>query len=186
MTSSSMAGPSCSTREAGWRRRCRNSTGAFILLNSGTGTPAGEPFRATAPSLGTSGRVTTGPWWRQSGNTPQRAGFRRHSSVFPEVWTAHWVATIAADAVGPGNVRCVMLPSDFTSPRIAGGMRMGSPTCWAAGSTGLGSPGLSARWRRHWPPCFAGPTAERPRRTSNPASGAFCSWRSPTSSANCC
>jgi NAD+ synthase len=26
------------------------------------------------------------------------------------------VAAIAADAVGPGNVRCVMLPSEFTSP----------------------------------------------------------------------
>ena len=26
------------------------------------------------------------------------------------------VATIAADAIGPGNVRCVMLPSDYTSP----------------------------------------------------------------------
>ncbi len=26
------------------------------------------------------------------------------------------VATIAADAIGPGNVRCVMLPSEFTAP----------------------------------------------------------------------
>jgi hypothetical protein len=67
------------------------------------------------------------------------------------------VATIAADAIGADNVRCVMLPSRFTvrgvlARRGRGGAQSGLPAGhrvdWRA---------ARRRWGRRWPSCLRAP-----------------------------
>jgi NAD+ synthase len=65
------------------------------------------------------------------------------------------VAAMAVDALGPENVRCVMLPSEFTSP-IRWRMRRLRRRLWDAGWTRCRSAARRRRWARRWRRLFAG------------------------------
>ena len=64
-------------------------------------------------------------------------------------------AAIAADALGPDKVWCVMMPSKYTS-RTVWKMRRPAPRRWAASMTRSTSIPASRRWTRCWRAAFAG------------------------------
>jgi NAD+ synthase len=79
------------------------------------GARAGRQFRETRPACPTRGKPTIATMVLSLGDYMRKAGFHKAVLGLSGGVDSALVAAIACDALGPENVRCVMLPSRFTS-----------------------------------------------------------------------
>ncbi len=132
------------------------STRRSPMSISSRATTAGGPNRATSRPFPTRGSRTTASWSQSLRDYFGKTGFKKVLLGLSGGVDSAIVATIAADALGPENVRCVMLPSEYTSPGIAGRRRSGGQGAGHAGWTRCPIAGPRAAVTEALAPLFEG------------------------------
>ena len=143
---------------ARWPCRCRCSKKRWptsISTRRRTAGGRGQGDKARSPDAGEAGLPRDGRW--RCATICAKSGFRKVLLGLSGGIDSAIVAAIAADAIGPENVRCVMLPSEFTSAQSLEDAAAVGAAPWAAGSTRCRSPARARRWARRWRRCSQGP-----------------------------
>jgi predicted amidohydrolase len=137
----------------------------MVTFRRGTEGLGGGSRRDQCRSRRSARRITAPACWPWA-ITCANAGSRRRVLGLSGGIDSAIVAAMAADALGPENVRCVMLPSEFTSAHSL------EDASAAAGALGCGWTrcrfrARKGRWERRWRPCLPEPSRGSPRRTSS-------------------